>query len=535
MSTARWLRVAVGVGSAGALGVGVLLGACARERTCVDVATCEPEGVGDAVVAARVGVADGRQVVVQGEQTSIPVTLERQGASGDVVLSFAGAPDTVTIAPVVVPKDETAATVLVDVALAHPQGSLDGVTVTARLATGDTTLSEAPLPLFVRGRSGAIDTTFGGGSVVGTLYSPFTHAIRLDDGAVIAVGAGHDEPVSITRFGADGTLDSAFADAGVAITSVRHTADSTLAVWPHAAIDDAGRIVVSSHGLARFTAAGQPDGSWNGGGVTAPGIGGGEPGANFVDVAAGPQGTVLALESCESPACTQPYLRLARFTATGSLDTTYAAPIGARALLTGATLLPDGRNARRLALAGDGTAVVTHAVTEGTSRGGRVALVPPFGAAPASASFPDDRDITAVALTPGGGILVARNTGTPGAKTMQIQMLRSDLSPDPSFGVSAWVDGAAAVPSSVQVVDGGKVLVAGVFYDRHHVSLQRFMPDGKADTAYGSNGSIVVDFGTPEISGAFIQPDASVLVVGHTKANADSGARVASLIVRLWQ
>src|SRR5579862_6280501 len=124
---------------------------------------------------------------------------------------------------------------------------------------------------------GALDPSFGqGGSVIGT-FPPngwISDAARAPDGSiVVAGGSGDVSALALSRFSADGALDTSFGSGGVALLGGGFQDwGLTIAVQPDGRIVVAGyrqeTIAGLSEGLvARFLANGQLDPSFGSGGV----------------------------------------------------------------------------------------------------------------------------------------------------------------------------------------------------------------------------------------------------------------------------
>lgn len=136
---------------------------------------------------------------------------------------------------------------------------------------------EASIPRFVRGPSGAVDTTFGGGMISGTFKDigvlaakgrRHHDAITTPEGKVLVVGHG-------TRFNEDGTVDTSFGVSGFA--AVPETVYFANLDSLHLSLDASHRILVSGSAIVRFTADGND-------------------GDNFSVVRDGPLGTYLVAE-----------------------------------------------------------------------------------------------------------------------------------------------------------------------------------------------------------------------------------------------
>lgn len=473
--------------------------------------------------------------IVQGTTVDVPVTVERvDGYSGPVLLRFGPVPDKITASSVTIPSGQTAGTLAVQVAADHTQGKVDPISVKASRDAADSTRGEASLNLFVRGPSGAVDTTFGvGGVTSGTLAAPakFTHAAVQADGKIVAVGA--DTVIKAVRFTADGQLDTTFGAGGVAAT--------TMAVidgcFPRVAIDSMGRVLVSGTDLTvnpmraavtRFTPSGQPDLAWGAGGLASvpdPGVGATSEG---FDLGFGPLGTVLLVTSTPNES-----LRILRLSSSGALDTNYNSPLGYRTLRAPADGSPYFSVGGRLDVGADGTALVAYSASPDGS-----AYEPMLSAVPADGNTRTSTALGAGATTSTGyDVLVAR--ATDGRATMafpgtngkaQLRRFAPDLSQDLTFGGAGSVEAFAGSATSLQILADGRILLAGTATPAIQIALQRFNGDGTPDTKFGPGGLTVVSVAAtqPVVRGAFLQRDGRLLVVGN------SGSPGASMILRVW-
>ena len=181
---------------------------------------------------------------------TMPITIERKGIDGDVVISVDGLPEGVAAAPLTIPRAAEAGALTLSAAERAPF-AVAAVRVEARI---DSTAVQRTLQLEVVGTPGTPDTSF---STDGTRYID----MPLNEGAVMAAFAQGDAVVvASSQFGLfrvlpDGTLDRAFGTDGRATFDI-----ATLGLEEprvHRAIQDAeGRfsLIGEAHQPGNFNA-----------------------------------------------------------------------------------------------------------------------------------------------------------------------------------------------------------------------------------------------------------------------------------------
>ncbi|GAB4533768.1 MAG: hypothetical protein Fur0018_23340 [Anaerolineales bacterium] len=175
---------------------------------------------------------------------------------------------------------------------------------------------------------GSLDISFGVGGVVTTALSSqddniFAVAVQ-PDGKIVAAGwatIGGRGVASVTRYNADGSLDTAFGSHGVVTVSLGSVNSWFLGI----AVQGDGRIVASGSAtyspvtflLARFQPDGTPDSTLGGGGVVTTSSPGG--GAYNWDMDVQSDGKFV-LAGDVNPVSGWMAFALARYNADGSLD-----------------------------------------------------------------------------------------------------------------------------------------------------------------------------------------------------------------------
>lgn len=353
------------------------------------------------------------------------------------------------------------------------------------------------------GIPGDLDCSFGG-SGTGRVYTDFggdTESllnlhVRTDGKLLVSglrVGSQSDQFV-MARLLADGRLDTSFGDGGKALSSL--SADSPAYLEAQALQSDGKILAVGTltyppsppraddFYLARFNADGTPDLGFASSGAIATDFAGGADYANAVAVQA--DGKILVAGGA-TDASGRPSVGLARYTAGGSLDTSF----GSGGKLTTAISQPgtwDRSEAWSLAVQADGKILIGGLVSRYSSDG----------------------------LQHTGAFLLARYNSTG--------VLDTGFG---SQGVVVTEVGAGLDEIRVlQLAAGGKILVAGLTYDEASTAtlgnedwaLARYNANGSLDDAFGLSGLAVKDWGGnyEEPAALLALGDGSLLVAGFS-------------------
>ena len=116
-------------------------------------------------------------------------------------------------------------------------------------------------------------------------------------------------------------------------------------------------------------------------------------------------------------------------------------------------------------------------------------------------NFGDSSQASAVAIQPDGKIVVAGEVWVQGVRDIGLVRYLPDGTLDRTFGdfgrvITDFSHGVNAVSALVLQPDG-KIVVAGtaVFNRSDAFALARYLPDGTRDLTFGSNGTVITDFG----------------------------------------
>jgi uncharacterized delta-60 repeat protein len=325
----------------------------------------------------------------------------------------------------------------------------------------------------------------GGAGSWGSPGGDVANALAIQPDGKIVVAGSADSGMLVTRFQADGALDSSFGSSGRVVTA----GEKGNAV----AIDSEGRILVLGlNHLFRYLADGRPDTSFGdqGSAALAPG--------QFSALALQPDGTPVVGGE------TSGRFLLERLRIDGTPDPTFGSEgvvttgFQGTAGLAGLTLQPDGR----IVAVGTDTNTVTFAHALALARylpDGQ--LDPSFGSGGRVRADSDacgqDFDGDRLVVSPDGRITVA---GTALARYL------ADGSIDPSFDAGQPVPLGFRTAGLFLQPDGAVVVVT-------YGGFARFRADGTLDPAFGVEG--VADAGQ-FISAAALDTVGRIVAVGHT-------------------
>jgi uncharacterized delta-60 repeat protein len=406
---------------------------------------------------------EGVSVVTVGGQSKIVVSGQTDNNKGDIAVARLNANGTLDDAfgdggrvstnygLIDLPNDDVGHAVVV-----QPDGK---VIVGGRTGAGG--FGDFGLARF--NRDGTVDTSFGNNGTIQTEMGVFDslNALLLQpNGRILAAGETNDG-FGLARYSADGNLDTSFDGDGKVITELGDfQADGATA----AALMANGKIVLAGYsgfdgtlGLVRYLPNGQLDLTLDfDGKLTDPGFGG-----TPVAVVVQPDGKILVANAGS----------ISRYLPGGRLDATFgiggrATPnLGADSAITGLALRPDGR----IVVAGRGANPIgpeqtdNFAVTQLLSNGlpdfafgGGTFVLTDFGGRTDQAN--------AVRLQADGKIILAGTSRQGGEVQYALARYLTNGNLDPTFGVGGRVTGSVGSESDVTALDlqaNGKIDVAG--------------------------------------------------------------------------
>ncbi|MFK0044796.1 calcium-binding protein [Streptomyces sp. NPDC090741] len=380
---------------------------------------------------------------------------------------------------------------------------------------------------------GDLDPSFGPDGRVVTPFPGYAegHDIAQQaDGKLVVVGLSQGG-FALTRYNANGGLDSGFAGDGTVTSDFGGGAHSANAV---AIQPSDGKIVVAGttevvaeegggccfFSVARYNTDGSLDAGFGDGGlVRVEEFGGSADGA---DVAVQPDGKIIAAGKGGGGG-----FALVRLDAGGHLDPSLGGDGAVVAGFTPASPQDAGGIARRMALQPDGK-IVSIGYLGNTGFDIGVARYLPDGSL--DPSFSGDGMVTAdfggtefgnaVAVQPDGKIVAAGSGG------VGVALLRynADGSPDAGFGTggrtSVHFPGDGGGANAMALQPNGKIVTAGQADDpnsqeANDFGLARFNTNGTVDTGFGGDGFAVTGFlDWDDARGVLVQPDGKVVAAG---------------------
>jgi uncharacterized delta-60 repeat protein len=373
--------------------------------------------------------------------------------------------------------------------------------------------------------TGPLDPSFGSGGIVRTPLGTGSAVARgvavQPDGKIVVAGtavAGGQDVFAVTRYNANGTLDSSFNHTGEALTpfGTAASAANALALQPDGKIVAVG-MAGTQFALARYNADGSLDPTFGHGGEVVTAFTASTASANAVALQS--DGKIVVAGDADTS------FAIARYNANGTLDSSFV--YGGQELVH---FNAGEADARSVAVGPDGKIVVA-----GTVSGWPSANANSFAVARLNAngtldttfggwggttfSFGPNEEAADVALQTGGKILVAGTNN--GAFTLA--RLNADGTLDRSFngsGVNATNFGSSFAEASSLALDAnGKILVAGTVYatdtQRFDFGLARFNGNGTLDTSFNGTGTVTTDVGADaEADALAVQGDGKVVLAG---------------------
>jgi uncharacterized delta-60 repeat protein len=405
----------------------------------------------------------------------------------------------------------------------------------------------------VTGRPGTLDKTFGpdGTGIARIRFGAdddgrFT-ALDASDGRIVATGAGTgglgEVSMATMRFTADGRPDPAWNAGAVVRTTFGTSSTGDEAIASAVGRQRDGRIILigtnhdagsrppcpctSDLAVARLSPTdGAVDPSF--------GAGSGDAGRATIDLGGDEvvhDGLVLGTDAIVAVGAKDGQLLVARLTANGALDTSFAAPAGYDRVVRGTASRADAVTVDRaggIVVAGtimsDGPSALlvirylasgAHDPRFGT--GGEVIL-----SGPASEE--------SVALRAHGARLyLASSASGAGGDRVRVRRLLADGSLDPSFGSG----GVAEIPDraalDMVVFPDGRIAVLTT-----QSTVVRLTAGGAIDGRFGTGGEVAVSFGDASVPGGLQVYSAHQLLVAGGDAGGTPGPGTFGVVERIW-
>jgi uncharacterized delta-60 repeat protein len=476
-----------------------------------DGSTDAPTSPGDGAQAPGFSIAMVPDVTLeQVGSLSAPVniTITRTGGF-DEAISFAvsGLPASATSNPLTITSGATTGSITVSIGATTPQ-SVSHLSVNGVSADGKTSAS-AKFDLTVRGAPGSLDTQFGTNGIANITFpltSILPEGLAVDaNGNLLVIGSdGTPSVMALARVRTDGTLDPTFGDAGFKEQVFLPQGDFFTGVFPLASGDimTTGAANGMYDVLARFTATGALDSTFSPDGGT---------GYYFDRTARTISRYALdstgRLDGVGAAAGSNNFY-LERHLATGALDPAFASGGAFTQAFGSAT-----SNANGVRVTSDGKIVGMFTSTAGGIKGISLARFTDTGAL--DTSFGSGGYVAPVATTAVDGTIdlavqsdnniVAFGDLILSRQDVVARYLGTTGALDPAFGTGGVVTLPGDSLSAMASQADKKIVITGpaAFTDGstvRGVQIFRFTSGGLLDDTFGDNGVVVTSFGTEQMN-----------------------------------
>ena len=412
----------------------------------------------------------------------------------------------------------------------------------------DPRAASVPAPPVI-GRPGSLDTTFGpdGTGIARIKFGAdddgrFT-ALDAAGGPIVATGAGTgglgEVSMRTMRFTGDGEADPAWNAGAVVRTTFGTSSTGDEAVARAVGRQRDGRIVIigTNHDAGSrppcpctsdLAAAGLSPSD----GALDPAFGG--DGRTTIDLGGDEEvndGLVLGTDAIIAAGAKDGQFLVARLTANGALDTSFAAPAGYDRVVHGTASHADAvavDRAGRVVVAGSfvdgGPAAVT--VIRYLASG---AHDPQFGTG-GEVIFSGPASEQAVALrSRGARLYLASSASDAGQDRVRVRRLLADGSLDPGFGSG----GVAEIPDraalGMVVFPDGRIIVLPA-----QSTVVRLTAGGAIDPRFGTGGEVAVSFGDASVPGGLQVYGERRLLVSGGDAGGTPGPGTFGVVERIW-
>jgi uncharacterized delta-60 repeat protein len=410
----------------------------------------------------------------------------------------------------------------------------DGKLVVAgRTVTG----SRSDIALVRYNSDGSLDATFSGDGIQTTAIDGHigARAVALQaDGKIVVAGNANvsgQTDFALVRYNIDGSLDPLKDGLGV-VTGVQAGYASSMALQTDGKIVVAGSSLAVSDDdftVARFTADGSLDTSFDGDGIARTDFGNTDSAAA---VAIQSDGKIVLVGQTFSSDGTAYNFAVARFNTDGSLDTSFG--VGGRVITD---FNSESNYAYSVAIDGNGKIVVAGGTFSG------VALARYNNDGSLDSSFDNDGQL----ITPIGGsakasslvidgngklVVGGYSTNTiTGYFEFALARYNANGSLDTSFdqdgSLTTPFDSAGAGINSVKIDGNNRIVAAGYRardnnFDFADFAVVRYNADGSLDSSFGSGGTVTTDFGGSKrdvVNSVAIDENGKLVVAGYTNVN----------------
>jgi uncharacterized delta-60 repeat protein len=424
--------------------------------------------------------------------------------------------------------------------VAQPVNPMQVCTVTNGTGTiADADVTDVAVDCVTPVPNGALDPGFGSqGKVTTGLLGGATAMALQPDGKIVLLGRR-----ALARYHADGSVDGTFGtggEAAVVFNGAFSDAAQGLALQPDGKIVVVGFTRNGTHddfAVVRYDAAGGLDPTFGTGGKVVTDFGGAVDKAWAVLVQ--PDGRIVAAGHAgrSTTGGLDNDFALARYTASGELDVSFGTGGRVTTDVAGATDL-----AFAAALQGDGKILVTGRVAASGGANPDVGIVRyhadgapdhgfgTLGIVRTDFGLGNWEEASDLAVQPDGKVVVAVQAFIGSAFAFTLGRVMPDGTTDLAFGVNGLATfsfaGQNDYTRGVALQADGKIVAAGqASLATPDLALVRLHADGSPDAAFGTGGSVAVDFFGSIDSGEClaIQPDGKIVAAGAARNGSTTG------------
>jgi uncharacterized delta-60 repeat protein len=370
---------------------------------------------------------------------------------------------------------------------------------------------------------------------MGTGWSGATDSVILSDGKIMVLGSDKDvngfSKIVLTRYNADGTLDTSFGTNGHTNTSISSGNDQ----FSSMALQDDGKLVITGYSdfwggqsvVARFNMDGSLDISFDNNGYVTVNFG--NSSESFSDVQIQTNGKIVATGYAIIDGHEQ--ITVARFDTDGLLDATFDTD--------GLVIIDIGGvddRANALTIQSDGRLFLVGQTYSGTDDDIAVVRLNSNGSLDNSFDGDGIRTISInggyengydVAMDANGQIVIAAVTSTGSGDSLVIRLNSSDGSYDTSFNGTGYVSVVMGSPNEgvneLAIQNDGKIIVVGdAYYGDNDASIFRLNSDGALDVTFSGDGKIINDIssgGIDSIQAVNVKDNGEIIIVGNADGN----------------
>jgi uncharacterized delta-60 repeat protein len=369
--------------------------------------------------------------------------------------------------------------------------------------------------------AGFLDSAFGNAGVARAHFAGFDSssavgAVVQPDGKIVVAGVAGGATYAVARFNPTGTLDNTFGTGGE-VTTQMNGAPVGIVLQPDGKIIIGGTSGLAfglgsiGFGMTRYNADGSLDTSFGNSGKVAVKIS--RYGDQVTTILLQPDGKIVMVAGHPGIFSGQPDItELLRFNPDGSFDlgfgnaglvTGLEGSAGTAALQpAGQIVVPDPRNPAPPSSSAD-TAWFLDRVNSDGSRDTNFAPSVDFGR-----GFNSN---VAVAMQADGKMVTTGSAGQPA-----LARLNPDGTLDPSFGISGKL--LTPLSGNLALQSDGRILITSTGNGSSGFGgFMRYLPDGSVDTGFGIDGNATA-FPSGLGSGIALQADGSILVTGSLTA-----------------